>query len=418
MTRNINYFIIKVMILFIFGFIISRLSLISVNATGVDNTSIESEQETESSVTTETITLNDNKVAGLATYYDAESDSDTVKDTMEEFNELEIKENLITTYKNLGIVSVKGNNKLNIREKANSTAKVIARVGKDVGLDILKKSDDEKWLYIQSGKVKGWVSEEYILTDEDALNKAVSVSIPYAKVKTDGANLNVRKTASKESNVLTQLEDGDKVKIKDQNTYGWIKIIYEEGKTGYISAEYAEVKYLLEEAEFLPEPPKQKSTTSNNNNNNSSKSSQKSTNNSKSNNNSGSSSNNSSNSSYSSTGELLISYAKQFVGNPYVWGGTSLTNGADCSGYVLSVFAQYGYSLPHSSSAQSNYGYSVSLDTGSLRKGDLIFYGSPISHVAIYIGNGQIVHAANSRKGIIISDMYYMSPVKARRILN
>jgi cell wall-associated NlpC family hydrolase len=106
----------------------------------------------------------------------------------------------------------------------------------------------------------------------------------------------------------------------------------------------------------------------------------------------------------------LVSFATQFVGNPYVWGGTSLTNGADCSGFVLSVYAQYGISLPHSSSAQSHYGTRVS--TSELQPGDLLFYGSgSISHVAIYIGNGQIVHASTERTGIIISNAFYRSPI-------
>jgi cell wall-associated NlpC family hydrolase len=109
----------------------------------------------------------------------------------------------------------------------------------------------------------------------------------------------------------------------------------------------------------------------------------------------------------------LVSYAKQFVGNPYKWGGTSLTKGADCSGFTLSVYAKYGVSLPHSSSAQPSYGKKVKLS--NIQPGDLLFYGSgrSISHVAIYIGNGKIVHAANAKSGIKISSAYYSSPVCA-----
>jgi cell wall-associated NlpC family hydrolase len=109
----------------------------------------------------------------------------------------------------------------------------------------------------------------------------------------------------------------------------------------------------------------------------------------------------------------LVKYAKQFVGNPYKWGGTSLTKGADCSGFTLSVYAKYGVSLPHSSSAQPSYGKKVKLS--NIQPGDLLFYGSgkSISHVAIYIGNGKIVHAANAKSGIKISSAYYSSPVCA-----
>ena len=117
----------------------------------------------------------------------------------------------------------------------------------------------------------------------------------------------------------------------------------------------------------------------------------------------------------SGTGQQIADYAVQFVGNPYVWGGTSLTNGADCSGFTLSVFANFGIGLSRTAESQSYGGTSV--DFGSLQPGDLLFYNSTgsIDHVAIYIGGGQIVHAANSRKGIIISDAYYQTPVCARR---
>jgi cell wall-associated NlpC family hydrolase len=114
----------------------------------------------------------------------------------------------------------------------------------------------------------------------------------------------------------------------------------------------------------------------------------------------------------------LVKYAKQFVGNPYVWGGTSLTKGADCSGFTLSVYAHYGISLPHSSSAQSGYGKKIK--ASNAQPGDLFFYGSgkSINHVAIYIGNGKIVHAANSRDGIKISNAYYSTPICVVSLFN
>lgn len=120
-------------------------------------------------------------------------------------------------------------------------------------------------------------------------------------------------------------------------------------------------------------------------------------------------------SSSSDLGQQIASYAVQFVGNPYVYGGTSLTNGADCSGFVQSVFANFGIGLSRTAASQASGGTSVSLD--SLQAGDLLFYASSgsIDHVALYIGGGQIVHAANSASGIIISNAYYSTPVAARR---
>lgn len=112
----------------------------------------------------------------------------------------------------------------------------------------------------------------------------------------------------------------------------------------------------------------------------------------------------------------ICEYARQFVGNPYRWGGTSLTKGADCSGFTMAVYANYGVSLPHSSSAQANCGERI--DISEVQPGDLVFYGGKsIHHVAMYIGNGQVVHAQSSDTGIVVSSMYYNTPTRAVRIL-
>lgn len=112
----------------------------------------------------------------------------------------------------------------------------------------------------------------------------------------------------------------------------------------------------------------------------------------------------------------ICEYARQFVGNPYRWGGTSLTKGADCSGFTLSVYGKYGVSLPHSSKAQANCG--TRIDVSEVQPGDLVFYGgSNIHHVAMYIGNGQVVHAQSEKTGIVVSSMYYNTPTRAVRIL-
>ena len=109
----------------------------------------------------------------------------------------------------------------------------------------------------------------------------------------------------------------------------------------------------------------------------------------------------------------LVAYAKQFVGNPYVFGGTSLTNGADCSGFVMRVYEKFDISTGRNTKQQANNGREISID--AVQPGDLIFYGSggEISHVAIYMGDGRVVHAANSKSGIITSSMTYRTPIKA-----
>lgn len=126
-----------------------------------------------------------------------------------------------------------------------------------------------------------------------------------------------------------------------------------------------------------------------------------------------SSSDSSSASSSSGSGSSVVSYATQFVGNPYVWGGTSLTSGADCSGFVQSVYANFGVSLPRTSYEQQNAGYEVAY--ADAQPGDLICYGG---HVAIYMGNGQIVHASNARDGIKVSDnAAYRTITSVRRLV-
>ena len=107
--------------------------------------------------------------------------------------------------------------------------------------------------------------------------------------------------------------------------------------------------------------------------------------------------------------ESMLEFASQFIGNPYVWGGTSLTDGADCSGFVMSVFANFGYELPRVAAAQ--YSASQKRDLSQMEVGDLVFYGSGISHVALNIGDGKVVHALNSNKGIVITDYNYDTPV-------
>ena len=114
----------------------------------------------------------------------------------------------------------------------------------------------------------------------------------------------------------------------------------------------------------------------------------------------------------------LVEYAKQFLGNRYVWGGTSLTKGADCSGFVLSVFKKFGVKLPHHSGSQANMG--TKIKASELQPGDLVFYANSsgtINHVALYIGGGRVIHASSPKSGIKISKYNYRTPVKCVSIL-
>ncbi|MBO6149203.1 MAG: C40 family peptidase, partial [Lachnospiraceae bacterium] len=113
------------------------------------------------------------------------------------------------------------------------------------------------------------------------------------------------------------------------------------------------------------------------------------------------------------SGSAVARYALQFVGNPYVYGGTSLTNGADCSGFVMSVYKNFGISLPHSSGGDRGVGSAVQGGLANAQAGDIVCYSG---HVGIYIGNGQIVHASTRKTGIKVSNASYRTPVAVRRI--
>lgn len=177
------------------------------------------------------------------------------------------------------------------------------------------------------------------------------------------------------------------------------------------AAEEAAKKAQEEANKKAAEASKKSSSASGSNTGSGSSTSNKSNSNTSSNN--ASSNNTGSSVSYNPTGQSVVNYACQFVGNPYVWGGTSLTNGADCSGFIMSVYAKFGVSLPHSSGAMAGCGRGVSYSEAM--PGDIICYAG---HVAIYMGGGQIVHASNAKDGIKISGNAAYRPIVAvRRVL-
>ena len=281
---------------------------------------------------------------------------------------------VLENYQNLGVADVQSY--LNVRKKPGG--EIIGKMIRYSGCEIL--GEDGDWYEIKSGPVTGYVSKDYILTGEDAKMKAIEMAKLRAVVTAE-SNLNVREQPTTDSKIITKICSEERYDVLEE-VNGWVKISLEGGDDdveeayGYISADYADVRYALIEAyEFSPLT--------------------------------------------SGTGlrNTLVNFALDYLGHPYVWGGTSLTRGADCSGFVLSVFRNYGISLPRTSAAQAGVGTKVS--SAEMRPGDLVFYssGGRIDHVAIYIGNGQIVHAANPRKGIIISRWNYMTPAKIMNVI-
>lgn len=119
----------------------------------------------------------------------------------------------------------------------------------------------------------------------------------------------------------------------------------------------------------------------------------------------------------SSTRAGMVEFAKKYLGGKYVYGGTTLGKGVDCSGFTMRIYEHFGYSIPRTSGAQAKY--TTGIKSSDAKPGDLFFYGSNgrVSHVAMYIGNGQIIHASNPRTGIKISNAYYRSPIKVGRVI-
>ena len=195
-------------------------------------------------------------------------------------------------------------------------------------------------------------------------------------MKTDA--LRVREEANTDCPVVMKVANGEELEVVDTSTEGWVKVLVDNEEC-YVAEEYVEVGEKLRTAITMTELLYGEGV--------------------------------------SDVRVDLCQYAKQFVGNPYVWGGTSLTKGADCSGFTLSVFKKYGITLPRTSREQATRGTKVSMS--EILPGDLIFYakGGTINHVAIYIGGGKVVHASNPSTGIRISSSTYRTPYTIRRIL-
>lgn len=274
-------------------------------------------------------------------------------------------------YTNLGIANVEET--LNVRETPSADSSMVGKMPKNAAGEILETLDG--WYKIQSGDVTGYVSADYLITGEEAAARAEEVKQTIATVKTP--TLNVREEPNTECSILALMPQGEELNVLEDLS-GWVKVDL-DNTNGFISKDYVDISVQLPKAMTMTEVRYGYGV--------------------------------------SDVRVDLISYATQFVGNPYVWGGTSLTNGADCSGFTLSIFAKYGVYLPHSSKAQANCGTRIS--ASEAKPGDLFFYGSgsSISHVAIYIGNGQIVHASSKKTGIKISNAFYRSPICVTRVL-
>ena len=337
-------------------------------------------------------------------------------------------------YDCLGIADV--SETLNVRKKPSEDSKIIARMPKNSACNI-EKVTKSGWAKIKSGNVRGYVKAEYLVTDEEAEELALKVGKKIAVVETE--TLNARFLPSTQSGKYTLVPNGEELEVvreniseeyvsnfitkhfSDKDTKGlisdvdreamkdelqdWLCVSIDDEKV-FVAKQYVSMSYELKRAMPLETKKKKKSSSSDSSNSSSSSSSN------------GSSSSSSNSSGTSSVRSSMVAYAKQFLGNPYVYGGTSLTNGTDCSGFVMRIYEHFGYGLPRTSSAQA--GATRTISSSEAKPGDLFFYGngSSVSHVAMYIGGGQVIHASSKRTGIKISNAFYRTPIKVGRVIN
>lgn len=343
----------------------------------------------------------------------------TEEETTEEASEEETTEAATEEEQDFrGLVIAQVNNYVNVRSIPSEDGEIVGKLyDKSVGEF---EEEVNGWYKITSGNCTGYVKAEYCVTGDEAQALAKQVGTTYAVVNT--TTLKVRQEASTESAVLGLVPIEEELVVVEELD-GWVKVAIEEGD-GYVSREYVNLRTdfvhaeskaeeearLAEEAKEREEARAAAAATE------ATRAAQaaeqtvqkqaqteavieaaQAT---------------AASSAGSEMGKSVIDYATQFVGNPYVYGGTSLTNGTDCSGFVMSVYANFGVSLPHSSSALRSKGYDVG-GLANAQPGDIVCYSG---HVALYIGNGQIVHASTSKTGIIISNANYRSILAVRRI--
>lgn len=306
-------------------------------------------------------------------------------------------------YADIAIAQV--DNYVNVRSIPGEDGEVLGKLYNNSAATVDAVEGD--WYKITSGNVTGYVKQEFVVVGNEELAKSVGRRLATVNTET----LKVRTDASMDASVLGLVPGGDDLTVLEELD-GWVKVTMEEGE-GYVSTDYVTLStdYVTaeskaeEEARLAKEEAERKAAEEA-----ARKASQKAAQKSSGSKNSGGSSNYSAPS--GSGGAAVANYACQFVGNPYVYGGTSLTNGADCSGFVMSVYAQFGISLPHSSSGMRSVGYEVS--QSEMQPGDIICYSG---HVAIYVGNDTIVHASTPSTGIkYTSPAAYKSIITVRRI--
>ena len=305
-------------------------------------------------------------------------------------------------YANVAIAQV--DNYVNIRSTPSEDGDVVGKLYNKSAATVLATEGD--WYQITSGNCTGYVKCEFVVVGDEELAKSVSTRLATVTTQT----LYVREQPTTESSVEGMVPEGDDLVVTDESMAdtGWVKVSLLEYE-GYVSLEFVTLStdYVTAEskeeeaARLAKEEAERKAAAA------AAAASQRKA--------SSGSYYTGGSSSYAAPsgagGSAVVSYASQFVGNPYVYGGSSLTNGTDCSGFVMGVYSAFGVGLPHSSSAMRSVGYGV--DVNSMQAGDIVCYSG---HVGIYTGNGTIVNALNSSSGITYTNVNYSPILAVRRI--
>ncbi len=313
-----------------------------------------------------------------------------------------------------GLVIARVSNYVNVRSIPSEEGEIVGKLyDKSVGEFI---EEENGWYKITSGNCTGYVKGEFCVVGEEAEALAKEVGTTYAIVNT--TTLKVRQEPNTESSVLGLVPIDEELVVVEELD-GWVKIAIEEGD-GYVSRDYVSLRTDFvhaeskeeEEARLAKEAKAREEARAAAAATESARAAQQVTQSEANQEVIAAAQSTVAASEGSAMGKAVVDYATQFVGNPYVYGGSSLTNGTDCSGFVMSVYANFGVSLPHSSSAMRSLG----TDVGGLQNaqpGDIVCYSG---HVGLYIGNGQIVHASTAKTGIIVSNASYRTVLSVRRI--
>lgn len=311
-------------------------------------------------------------------------------------------------YANLAIAQV--TDYVNVRSQPSTDGEIVGKIYNGSVAQVLATAgDNDDWFQIISGDVEGFIKAEYFLYGEEAEAVIDQYVTYYATVLAD--RLNVREEQSADSRRIGYIDNGENVKVVE-DCGDWLKVQYTDSKQGYVSAEYVSVHEEFVYAKSIEEERREEAerqalaarakeaeqstpevigtiTFPTNQ--------------------------------YTSNEELrtaIVDYAMQYLGNKYVHGGRSLASGTDCSGFTCYIYKDFGYSLSRTPGGQySTNGRSVSYD--EIQPGDIICYGkSKCTHVGLYIGDGQIIHSANSRKGVIISAADYDNILAIKNVID